>query len=226
MKKSLLLFIFILFISISQTFAQGGLDGFQYQAVVRKSDGKELTNQKVSAKFTIFSKTPSGNVDVYSEVQQVTTNQFGLISHIIGRGRPQSAIKLSDVDFSVSNYYLKVELDLTGGSNYQPFGSTELIAVPFALYAKSSGSSSSGGNGVKGDKGDTGPQGPQGVAGSTGPQGLQGAAGVKGDKGDKGEIGPQGLQGLAGVKGDTGPQGLKGDKGETGATGPQGLEGV
>src|SRR6476469_11087777 len=131
MKKNLLILIISLLFSFSNLFAQG-LDGFQYQAVVRKADGKELGNQNINARFTLLSGSSNG-VEVYSEVQKLSTNQFGLFTHIIGRGVPVSSIKLSDIDFSVSNYYLKVELDLNGGKNFQPFGSSELIAVPFAL---------------------------------------------------------------------------------------------
>jgi hypothetical protein len=112
MKKNLLFVLGLLFFLTTSTFAQDGMNGFQYQAVVRKADGKELTNQKINTRFTVLSGSSNG-VEVYSETQKLTTNQFGLFNHIVGRGTPVSSIKLTDVDFSVSNYFLKVELDLT-----------------------------------------------------------------------------------------------------------------
>jgi hypothetical protein len=112
MKKNLLLYFFLLLSTIFSVSAQDGLSGFQYQAVVRKADGKELANQKINARFTILSGSSNG-VEVYSETKNLNSSPFGLFTHIIGRGTPVSSIKLTDVDFSVSNYYLKVELDLT-----------------------------------------------------------------------------------------------------------------
>jgi len=53
-------------------------------------------------------------------------------------------------------YFIKTETDPNGGVNYTITGTSELLSVPYALYAKNSGSSIPG------------PQGPPGPAGSGG----------------------------------------------------------
>lgn len=173
--------------------AQSGLTGFNYQAVVRNTDGSVLANQTVNLRFSLLKGSASGPA-TYVETRQLGTNAMGLFTHIIGRGTPVSGT-FSAIDFAAADLYLKVGIDLEGGSNFQPLGTTELVAVPYALYAA---------NGVPG------PMGPQGIPG------IQGAKGDKGDKGDMGAVGPKG------DKGDTGAQGPKGDKGDPGPAGTVG----
>lgn len=103
--------------------------------------------------------------------------------------------------------FLETELDPSGGGNYTSMGTSQMLSVPYALYAETSGSSIAG---------PTGPTGPVGVAGPTGPTGDPGPAGATGATGDTGPVGPTGPQGLTGNTGAAGP---------TGATGPTGPAG-
>ncbi|NJK85580.1 MAG: collagen-like protein [Bacteroidales bacterium] len=91
---------------------------------------------------------------------------------------------------------MKTEIDPSGGNNYTLSGTSQLLSVPYALYAKKSGSSVPG---PKGDKGEQGDRGEQGLKGDKGDHGL------KGEKGDPGE---KGLQGEKGEKGDQGDPGV------------------
>ena len=50
---------------------------------------------------------------------------------------------MSTIDWSNDNYYLKVGMDANGGTNFLTMGTTQLLSVPYALYAKSAGSASS-----------------------------------------------------------------------------------
>ena len=81
-------------------------------------------------------------------------------------------------------------------------GVSQLLSVPYALYAETAGNA-----------GPTGPTGPQGLIGATGPQGPTGAAGTNGIDGSTGPTGPQGTPGLAGADGATGPTGPQGPTG-------------
>jgi hypothetical protein len=56
---------------------------------------------------------------------------------------------MATIDWSNDNYYLKVGMDANGGSSFVTMGTTQLLSVPYALYAKSAGSvsgNSGGGN--------------------------------------------------------------------------------
>ena len=122
-------------------------------------------------------------VAVYTETQKPNTNANGLVSLEIGGGAG-----FSDIDWSKGPYFIKTETDPAGGTNYSITGTSQLLSVPFALYAEKSGTP-----GLKGDKGD---------------QGIQGVAGPKGDTGAQGLKGEQGIPGVQGIKGDPGINGL------------------
>ena len=240
MKK---LSFFSLLLVSSMALAQSP-NALSYQAVVRNSSNELVKSQNVSCRFSILKGSVSGTV-VYSETQSQATNVNGLLTSRIGNGTVVSG-SFSGIDWSNDIYFIKTETDPNGGNNYSIIGTSQLLSVPYALYAKTSGSSTpgpkgdTGATGPKGDKGDTGLQGVKGdkgdtgsagAVGATGPKGDTGLQGVKGDKGDagaagtKGDKGDTGSIGATGPKGDIGLQGVKGDKGDAGAAGAKGDKG-
>lgn len=198
MKKILLPFIFALFIcQLSIIYAQVP-QGLNYQAVARNATGNPIVNSAIAVRISIRDSTASGTV-VYSERDTATTNQFGLFTCKVGMGNVISGT-FSAISWANGDKYMEVELDPAGGSSYTYMGTTQLLSVPYALYAQSSG------NGA-------GPTGP------TGPTGVTGAVGITGDTGP---TGPTGIQGIAGPTGNTGAQGITGATGATGVTGATG----
>ena len=112
-----------------------------YQAVVRNATGQLVQNQNVGIKASVLQNSATGTV-VYSESLTGTTNANGLVSLAIGSGTVLSGT-FSSIDWSTGNYYLKTETDPTGGTNYTIAGTSQLLSVPYAMYAKSAGGSSS-----------------------------------------------------------------------------------
>ncbi len=109
---------------------------FNYQAVARNSSGVSLNNQSLSFRVSLLQGSANGTI-VYSEVHNVTSNQLGLVNLKIGLGA--STGNLSNVDWAAGPYFLKTEMDPNGGVNYILMGTSELLSVPYALYAESSG---------------------------------------------------------------------------------------
>ena len=72
---------------------------------------------------------------VYSELHSTTTNSIGLVNLVIGNGTDKVG-DISSIDLGADSYYLKVEIDPIGGTNYVEMGTTQLLSVPYALYAK------------------------------------------------------------------------------------------
>jgi hypothetical protein len=208
--KKVLLCIFLLIVT-AELKAQSSLGGINYQAVARNTNGTTLSSQHLSIRFSILGGSASGNVQ-YQETQEVTTNQLGLFTAQIGKGTPVSGT-FSGIPWSNANQYIKVEIAING-SNFSELGTSQLLSVPFAIYAANGGTV--GPQGIKGDQGPAGPQGVKGDAGIIGPAGPIGPTGVKGDKGD---IGAMGITGPIGAIGAAGPTGVKGDKGDIGAMG-------
>ncbi len=195
-------------------------DKMSYQAVVRDNANALVVDKVVSMRISILRGSASGTA-VYVETQSPRSNTNGLVTLEIGAGTVVSG-SFAGLNWSTGPYFIQTEIDPSGGSNYTILGVSQLVSVPYALYAKTSGSSTPG---PAGPAGVTGPQGPIGPAGAAGANGEAGATGPQGSKGDTGATGPQGAIGLTGPAGAVGPQGPKGDTGATGPQGPIGLTG-
>ncbi|MBI1837820.1 MAG: collagen-like protein [Flavobacteriia bacterium] len=146
-----------------------------YQVVVRNISNQLVTNQLIHIKIGIIPNSPT-DASIYNEEQSVSTNANGLATLIIG----DSNNLFSTIDWSLGTYYLNIQIDPTGGTNYTISNTSQFLSVPYALYAATSGSSIPG---------------PQGIQG---PQGAQGIQGIQGETGTQGEQGIQGIQGPAG----------------------------
>ena len=116
-------------------------NGISYQAVATDTDGVELANQNISVRFTIVSGTPSG-VYEYVEVHTATTDEYGLFNLVIGQGSYDSgnAFSLEAIDWGGNTHYLKVDMDPDGGNLFVNMGTQQMMSVPYALYAETSGS--------------------------------------------------------------------------------------
>jgi hypothetical protein len=133
MKKLLL---FLLLIQCTILLAQAP-QGFNYQATVRNSSGGLIINQNVNFKFNVMQNTPT-SVPVFSETHFAPTDDLGAVNLVVGQGTATKGM-FSNIDWENGTYYLGIELNT--GSGYVAMGTTQLLSVPYALYAKSSGSS-------------------------------------------------------------------------------------
>ena len=224
---------------------------FNYQAVVRNLSGQVVSDSKVAVRFTIHDGSASGPA-VFTELQNATTNQFGLVTVALGA----VTNGLDGVNWALGEKYLQVEMDIANKGTFADMGTSQLLSVPYAFYAGKAGSVANGNektlsddniswnckthtltidnqsvnvtncDGTFGPTGPTGPTGATGVAGAKGATGSTGAQGAAGVAGAKGATGSTGAQGPAGVAGATGAAGVAGAKGATGSTGSQGPAGV
>ena len=222
MKKILLSFVVIATLSFS-SFGQAP-EGFKYQAVVRDAGNVILNNQAVGIRMTIL-QGAIGGTTVYSETFSTTTNAYGIVNLEIGNGT-LAAGNFTSIDWANGPFFMETAVDVTGGINYSVMGTSQLMSVPYALYAKTSGSSTPGPQGPQGIQGPAGNDGAQGLTGLTGPQGPAGNDGAQGLTGLTGLTGPQGPAGNDGATGPQGIQGLAGNDGAQGLQGPAGIDGI
>jgi hypothetical protein len=134
--KHILCSIVILSGTCLTAFAQAP-QAFNYQGMARATNGDPLENQNINVQFHLHAGSPTGTI-VYEETHQATTNELGLFTLPIGQGDFPSS-DFSAIDWGADSYYLQVMLDPAGGSSYQNMGTTQLLSVPYALYAASSG---------------------------------------------------------------------------------------
>lgn len=168
MKNRILLFAFLLIGMV--TYSQSP-NGFTYQAVIRDAGDAIVANAPIGMKISILQTSASGTV-VYEETQTPTSNANGLVTLTVGTGTVVTG-SIATIDWSAGPYYIKTETDPIGGTSYTISGTSQMMSVPFALYAANSA------------------PGPQGPAGADGTDGLDGANGADG---------ANGLDGVDGLK--------------------------
>ena len=132
--KRVLVPLIILGFSFLQVLGQNP-SGFNYQAVIRSSNGEIIQNQSVGIRISILKGGINGDA-VYVETFSTATNNLGIVNLVIGTGNPKEG-KLSDVEWSSDSHFIKVEIDIQGGSNYTEMGTSQLLSVPYAMHAKS-----------------------------------------------------------------------------------------
>ena len=132
MKK---LYTLLAIIATIATFAQAP-QGFNYQATVRNSTGALIVNQNVFFKFNLMLNSAS-SVPVFSETHYTPTDDLGQVNLVIGQGTATVGT-FSNINWGTGNYYLGIELNT--GTGYVAMGTTQLLSVPYALYANSAGS--------------------------------------------------------------------------------------
>ena len=134
--KNLYPFLILLFLSLN-IYAQSP-EKMSYQAIVRDANNTLVANKTIGMQISILQSNTTGTV-VYAETHTIDTNLNGLVSLEIGRG--STSDNFSTIDWSAGPYFIKTETDPTGGSSYTITGTSQLMSVPFALYANTSGSS-------------------------------------------------------------------------------------
>jgi hypothetical protein len=133
MKKNYSLLVFLL--ATFSILAQAP-EKMSYQVVLRDASNTLLTNQQVGIQISILQTTITGTA-VYIETQTATTNLNGLVSLEIGSGT--SSDDFSAIDWNTGPFFIKTATDASGGSSYSIVGTSQLLSVPYALYAKTAG---------------------------------------------------------------------------------------
>lgn len=126
--------LLLLFATVTvKLFAQSP-EKMSYQAIIRASDNSLVVNKGISLNIIIHQSTTTGS-NVYQETHSVTTNSNGLVTLEIGTG---SVIvgDFSKISWDKGPYFIETQVDVNGGASYNIMGTTQLLSVPYALFAK------------------------------------------------------------------------------------------
>lgn len=103
-----------------------------YQAVLRDNAGQVLASRNVSLRISVLQNTPTG-ATVYRETHLAETSNQGIVNVQIGNGTSED--DFTSIEWMDSPYFLKIELDMSGGNSFVDLGTSELISVPYAFAA-------------------------------------------------------------------------------------------
>jgi len=109
---------------------------FKYQAVLRDVRGNIKANTATNISIAILQGSATGT-SVYSETHSATTDSYGVINLELGNGTVIAG-SISSIDWGTSTYFIKITVDGV------EMGTSQLLSVPYALYAAKAANGFSG----------------------------------------------------------------------------------
>lgn len=131
MKRFLL---FVCFILLGDALLAQAPHLFSFQSVIRDKDELLVTNKEVVMLFSI-NQYDSLGATVFSEYHYVFTNSNGLMTAQIGSGENIIG-SLEEINWGDGDFYAMYEVDFDDQTGWDMKAYTQLMSVPYALYAK------------------------------------------------------------------------------------------
>lgn len=140
MKNFLKIFIVSLLLiwgAAANGYAQYVPPGFTYQTTVREATGVPVINQTVRFRFSFLTSSSFGPL-VWEEEHLLTTDAYGHVLLTLGSGISSgagSASSFNQIAWSAAPIFLKVSIDISGGTSFMVLGATQLFSVPYAFHS-------------------------------------------------------------------------------------------
>lgn len=134
MNKLKLLVFLLTSLTTSSLVGQNVPQGISYQAIARDADGSIFENTEINVTIGILNTS----LLVWEEIHTVSTNQFGLISLIIGEGVSTAEGSLNNFDEILwfdDTYFAQIGIEVDGGDLID-LGNTQFLTVPYAFHAQ------------------------------------------------------------------------------------------
>ncbi|GEM_PF-1332710 len=121
--------IVFIFLLLSTAVFSDAPEGFNYQAVARDASGQVLSNEQVAIEINLLRGDLKGKA-VFTEIHHKVTNEHGLVNLIIGQENPET---FAEINWHNGPYFIRVFM------NGIEMGTSQLMSVPYAMYAAQSG---------------------------------------------------------------------------------------
>ncbi|OUR92047.1 hypothetical protein A9Q87_08080, partial [Flavobacteriales bacterium 34_180_T64] len=128
MKLKLILSLFIL--CTTCVFSQG----INYKALIKDGGGNIVASQSITVQLQIL--RGAGMTNVYQETHTPNTDTNGIVIVNIGEGTTSDVF--TDINWSDDDHYLNVQIN--SGTGLTDMGTTQFMAVPYALSATNAAS--------------------------------------------------------------------------------------
>ncbi len=147
MKKYNLLIALLTVLGLQSVLAQSPAS-FNYQAVPRRQDSLLYdAGQMLRFRFQLREDGATGTL-VFAETNNLVVNRQGAVNAAIGTGTQEPGLphNLLGLNWGAHTYFLSVAIDLNNNGNFESnenFGNSQLLSVPYAMYALQSGNGGS-----------------------------------------------------------------------------------
>lgn len=136
MRIKILLFLLCSAIYWPHSAQEGIPKRFNYQGILRTTNGDPRSNTVLNLRISLYDYLKSESV-FFIEKHTVTTNLYGLYTLAIGGGQPQEG-RMEDIPWQYGQIGVRVEYEDETGL-FQEVANSQLLSVPFAMYAMKSG---------------------------------------------------------------------------------------
>ncbi len=118
-----------------------------YQSVAKDPLGNPAKNRDVYVKEIIYQKAAVGGINVWEETHIAKTDNDGIFTIFIGKGTKTAATTLADIgqiDWANGPFFMNIKVAVSpsipavwwaAADNYIDLGTTQLMSVPYALFA-------------------------------------------------------------------------------------------
>jgi len=132
MQNRILLLLLLCF-TFTSTYAQAPYR-FSFQGIAIDDNFQPLQNATVTVRISLIQTQILGPV-VFQEIQSTQTDFNGLFTVIVG----SAGGDLSKIDWPNDVFFLKAEVDDQNDGKFHFIGITQLLSVPYSLYANEAG---------------------------------------------------------------------------------------
>ncbi len=141
MKRIFTLLICLLFSALALNSQVAPPEAFSFKATIISKSGAIVANKTVGLRISIIKNNSTTGIIKYQETFFPKTNEYGQVDIMIGTGNRVTAYGyFADIEWSDDSYFLKIEVDVKGGTAFVAMSVTQLLSVPYALYADKAGS--------------------------------------------------------------------------------------
>ena len=134
MKRRILLhFLFCLALTLQTALAQAPYK-FTFQGLALDDNLQPIENSSITVKISIIQTDVLGP-EVFQELHSVQTNSNGFFTVIVG----SAGGNLSQIAWPYDVFFLKAEIDDQNNGKFHFVGMSQLLSVPYSLYANESG---------------------------------------------------------------------------------------
>jgi hypothetical protein len=121
--------------------------GMNFQAIAKDLQGNPAKSRTINVKGTILQGFAVGGKSVWEETFEVVTNQDGVFSIQIGKGTKLPSVSINNIgqiDWGNGPYFFNFKVAVAPSipttwwvpeDNYQDMGTSQLMSVPYALFA-------------------------------------------------------------------------------------------
>jgi len=110
--------------------------GIPFEMVARTAYGEVLPNEDLQVRVSFLSAGQEPGATLYSETHEITTDDFGMVTFLIGQGN-SGPVSLNDIPWESGEMWLEMDIRAPHRPDYRIAQRVPMRAVPYAFYAAS-----------------------------------------------------------------------------------------